>query len=98
MMFWMDCCFLVLISRPATVSSIVATLAARRLEVNKEVLLDVFGRAVASLKMTYYASFKSSDLSWKRRNGEVDREEVPDNDVPDTHSLKWLLLLGGDGP
>lgn len=41
---------------------------------------------------TLYASMKANDLEWKRLNAEIDEEDDPDKDVPDTDLLEWLLL------
>lgn len=56
-----------------------------------EILLDIPSGEVACLKKTSHASITGCGLEWKWLSGEVDGEEVPDQNVRNTHSLKLSL-------
>lgn len=55
-------------------------------------MLDVPGREVGWLNVTYYASIESYELDWKWLNGEIDKGEAPGHDdVLDITSLELSL-------
>lgn len=72
-------------------SDVVDTRALKHPEEGGEVVLEVPCREVVWLQETSYASFESCELEWKPLNGEIDEEEGPDDNGPDTDLLELLL-------
>lgn len=77
----------------ASGSNVVPTREQKRRNVDAEIVLEAPSRKMVSLQRTSYASVKSCEIEWKRLNGEIDDEDVPDDDVQDIDSLKLLLQL-----
>lgn len=63
------------------VSIIIPSRAARHSKVGGGTLLGIPCREVAWLRVSSYASVRSCGIQWRRLNGEVDEEEVADDDI-----------------
>lgn len=79
---WRRAAFIGYVFDAGSVSKVVVMRAQKPPTVGEEIMLEALGCEVFWLQATSYASVKIRELKYRRLNGEINEEEVPDDDIP----------------